>query len=523
MKPPPNKSSCDWVSPNTLQPWARNPKDHSAENTNDLARSIVRFGFTDPIEVWRSKQQIVSGHGRLMAVNLLLAEDPGRVLAIDAPEPGQVLVRWLEFASQDEADAYALAANRHNERNPMNAEKVAEIFADFEERGVSLEGIGYSDEEREAMLGGEEEGAGGEGDPKPAATLTERFGVPPFSVLDARQGYWQERKRAWLGLGIRSEIGRGGVGAYPTTGSAAGVTDSLHKASAERASPGGSRRPAARLGSDGKTERGDGVGRRLTWVAGDREDLDDTSRKILAAGEEGGTSIFDPVLCELAYRWFCPKAGAVLDPFAGGSVRGIVASIVGLAYTGIDLRAEQVEANRAQAGIATGPPPTWIVGDSRNAAALVGDLRADLVFSCPPYADLERYSDDPRDLSTLDYPAFVAAYREVIAAAVACLKPNRFAVFVVGDVRDKKGFYHDFPGDTIRAFQSVGAILYNEAILVTAVGSLSLRAGKQFQAGRKLGKTHQNVLVFFKGDPRTIRDTLGDVECGPDLDEGAPE
>ena len=152
MNPPPNKSSCDWVSPNTLQPWARNPKDHSAENTNDLARSIVRFGFTDPIEVWRSKQQIVSGHGRLMAVNLLLAEDPGRVLAIDAPEPGQVLVRWLEFASQDEADAYALAANRHNERNPMNADKVAEIFADFEERGVSLEGIGYSDEEREAML-----------------------------------------------------------------------------------------------------------------------------------------------------------------------------------------------------------------------------------------------------------------------------------------------------------------------------------------------------------------------------------
>ena len=184
MKPPPNKSSCDWVSPNTLQPWARNPKDHSAENTNDLARSIVRFGFTDPIEVWRSKQQIVSGHGRLMAVNLLLAEDPGRVLAIDAPEPGQVLVRWLEFASQDEADAYALAANRHNERNPMNAEKVAEIFADFEERGVSLEGIGYSDEEREAMLGGEEEAAGGEGGegdpdadpPEPPAVPVSRLG-----------------------------------------------------------------------------------------------------------------------------------------------------------------------------------------------------------------------------------------------------------------------------------------------------------------------------------------------------------
>jgi len=48
-------------------------------------------------------------------------------------------------------------------------------------------------------------GAGGEDQ-----TLAERFGVPPFSVLDARQGYWQDRKRAWLSLGIQSEIGRGG-------------------------------------------------------------------------------------------------------------------------------------------------------------------------------------------------------------------------------------------------------------------------------------------------------------------------
>ena len=61
-----------------------------------------------------------------------------------------------------------------------------------------------------------------------------------------------------------------------------------------------------------------------------------------------GTSIFDPVLCELIYRWFAPKAGVVLDPFAGGSVRGIVAARLGLTYVGIDLRAEQVAANREQ-------------------------------------------------------------------------------------------------------------------------------------------------------------------------------
>ena len=39
-----------------------------------------------------------------------------------------------------------------------------------------------------------------------------------------------------------------------------------------------------------------------------------------------GTSVFDPVLCEVAYRWFSPPGGHVLDPFAGGSVRGILAA-----------------------------------------------------------------------------------------------------------------------------------------------------------------------------------------------------
>jgi hypothetical protein len=159
--------------------------------------------------------------------------------------------------------------------------------------------------------------------------------------------------------------------------------------------------------------------------------------------------------------------------------------------------------------------PRWIVGDSRDAGALAPN-EYDLIFSCPPYADLEVYSDDPRDLSTLEYSAFVEAYRAIIAASVAMLKPDRFAVFVVGDVRDKKGFYRNFTGATVDAFQDAGAILYNEAILVTAVGSLPIRIAKQFEGYRKLGKTHQNVLVFYKGNPKAIK-TFGPVEMGDPL------
>lgn len=214
---------------------------------------------------------------------------------------------------------------------------------------------------------------------------------------------------------------------------------------------------------------------------------------------QSGTSIFDPVLTELCYRWFCPLGGNILDPFAGGSVRGIVASYLGRAYHGCELRAEQVAANIAQAGIARDPCPVWVCDDSRNIASHF-EPNMDFVFSCPPYADLEVYSDNPRDLSAMDYPAFLAAYREIIAASCGLLRDNRFACFVVGEVRDKKGNYRNFVGDTVEAFRAAGLNYYNEAILVTAVGSLPIRVNKQFMAGRKLGKTHQNILVFVKGD-----------------------
>lgn len=231
-----------------------------------------------------------------------------------------------------------------------------------------------------------------------------------------------------------------------------------------------------------------------------------------------GTSIFDPVLCEIAYRWFCPPGGSILDPFAGGSVRGIVAAALGREYLGVDLRPEQVAANEVQAArICADAPfqPMWLVGDSR--IVIPGEVQResfDLVFSCPPYGDLEIYSDRDEDLSNMEHAAFIEAYRDIIAAAVACLKPDRFAVFVVGDYRDKEGFYRNFPGETIRAFMDAGAGLYNEAILVTAAGSLPIRAGKQFATTRKLGKTHQNVLVFCKGDPRKATAAIGEVEFG---------
>lgn len=355
--------------------------------------------------------------------------------------------------------------------------------------------------------------------PRETLSLRDRFLVPPFSVLDARAGYWQERKQAWLTLGIQGELGRSEEleadaiygsdadrrqrwegSAYPR-GARAAVQRELERAASEGDE-------AAQGLLDSSQGRGDRLLSGGTPRAGYGGDYD------LSKGENAwggkGTSVFDPVLCELAYRWFSPEGGLVADPFAGGSVRGIVAAALGRRYIGTDLSVRQLEANALQVApikrVLGGwaHDPRWEHADARAFLEHVDEGTADLIFTCPPYYDLEVYSDDPADLSTAaTYQEFVLGYRQCIAAAAGALRENRFAIFVVGEVRDKRtGRYVGLVPDTIRACEDAGLGFYNEGILVTSVGSLPIRTSRLFGPGRKLGKSHQNVLVFVKGDWR---------------------
>lgn len=290
------------------------------------------------------------------------------------------------------------------------------------------------------------------------ALLRDQFVEPPFSILDGKSGSWQARKRRWKDLGIQSELGR----------DAECMTFGLNK-------------------------------------GGDEEEmLDAYGRKPMS-----GTSIFDPALCELMYRWFCPAGGKIVDPFAGGSVRGVVAGHMGYHYTGHELREEQIISNREQREqLIQGSPVEWIPGDSDVTLEYWPDYTFDLIFSCPPYHDLEVYSDDPADLSNMDYEKFAVKYRSIIHKAVAKLKPNRFAIFVVGDIRDKDGFYRDFNGLTKRCFISAGAKLYNECKLLQPLGTAMLRANSTFGPYKKLIKVHEDVLIFYKGDPKKIKEAF---------------
>ncbi len=109
--------------------------------------------------------------------------------------------------------------------------------------------------------------------------LQETFLIPPFSILDTRQGYWNDRKRYW------KEI----------------INDN-------------------------------GESRENTLANGS-----------MMAEMNNGVSILDPVLAEITNKWFGLEKCNTFDCFAGDTVFGYVSSYLGNKFTGIELRKEQAD------------------------------------------------------------------------------------------------------------------------------------------------------------------------------------
>ena len=234
--------------------------------------------------------------------------------------------------------------------------------------------------------------------------------------------------------------------------------------------------------------------------------------------EDNTVSIFDATLCEKMYEWFCPKEGRVLDPFAGGSVRGIVATEMGYIYNGIDLSDEQIEANKKQSD-----KPNWITGDSEWVIDSIYDKTQDFVFTCPPYYDLEKYTDDPADLSNMDEDSFDKKYYSILNKAARKLKDNRFFAVVVSEVREqsttgnyKIGKYKGLVWKTIRACEEAGLHFYNDMILFNSQHQASRVVDTYFERNRKVASVHQNILVFVKGNPDVATEVItngDDFKC----------
>lgn len=445
-----------------------------------LIESLLKYQFADPFKVWHHNGINYCLDGRHRFLDLMSVAESGYEV------PQMLPATFIDCKDMKEAAelvlVYSSAYAKITQQGLLDFVKNFDLdFPDI----ASLINIPEFDDI--AFIGKLNESEGlMPGDKITPSSLKDSFIFPPFSILDTRSGVWQERKRKWMQLGFNSQETREDVELIAKSGQSTAIYEL-------------------------KNKMRDMLQREPNWD----EIIDYAKKKGLHVYE--GASIFDPVLCELSYRWFCPVGGKILDPFAGGSVRGIVAGVLGYDYLGIDLRDDQCVANRKQASVLNLDvvKTQWFSGDSDEVLnQKMSEDGFDFVYSCPPYADLEKYSDDPKDLSNMDYADFKEVYFSIIKKTVAQLKDDRFACFVVGDVRDKKGFYYNFVSDTIQAFKDAGMELYNEIILVNTVGSLAIRVRRQFNGGRKVGKMHQNVLVFYKGDPKKIKDNFPELNLG---------
>ena len=410
-----------------LIPADYNPRKKSEHVIASIKASLDDYGWLAPVVVNVNPERqniIVGGHRRLEAakqkgetkvptieVNLTLEQEKKANLRLNAQE---------KF---DEKGLASLVAELHT----LDADSINTLGLAEKEIGDLLYAAKY--------LKGSASGA-----------LSEKFLIPPFSVIDAKSGTWQERKRLWLET----------------------------------------------LGNLAETREG-------TLAKGEQNVL-------MMYGS--GVSSFDPVLTEIALSWFLPKDGnRILDPFAGSLARGGVAAILGHDYTGIDIRKDQIEFNEKKlSAIEKTGSARFYTGNALDLNTIVpaGEM-FDMIFTCPPYYDLEIYSSDEEDLSAKkSYPEFMVEYESIFKQATDRLKDNRFAVIVIGDIRDKNGMYRNFVRDNITMFERLGYSLYNEMIYLQMLATAPHRAERNMKK-RKVVKTHQNILTFYNGDPELLR------------------
>lgn len=191
---PKGAKKVEWVPLKSLRPYDKNARKHDPDQLEKIAASIKAYGFNNPILI-DADNVIVAGHGRYGAAHLL--------------DLDKVPVVRLGHLTDAERRAYTIADNKLAEDGGWDEELLAEELKRLTASGIDLSPIGFSDADLERLLNDATGALAPEPRQQRIGSLAEQFGVPPFSVLSARDGWWQDRKRAWIALGIQSELGRG--------------------------------------------------------------------------------------------------------------------------------------------------------------------------------------------------------------------------------------------------------------------------------------------------------------------------
>jgi hypothetical protein len=132
------EAAAEWVDINVLLPWEDNPRDNE-HAVDSVAESIKRFGFASPIIARSENKEVIAGHTRLLAA---------QKLGLD-----RVPVRFLDLDPVD-ARLLALADNKVGELADWDNLKLAELLKDIANDGGNIEGLGWNNDELQAIIDG---------------------------------------------------------------------------------------------------------------------------------------------------------------------------------------------------------------------------------------------------------------------------------------------------------------------------------------------------------------------------------
>ena len=134
----------EWMSVETLIPYAKNARTHSDEQVAQIAGSIKEFGFNNPVLVDKDNS-IIAGHGRLMAA---------RKLGMD-----KVPVVQLGHMTEAQRKAYVLADNRIALNSGWDTSMLSLELLELKDN-IDLSLLGFDADELDALLNPIEETEG---------------------------------------------------------------------------------------------------------------------------------------------------------------------------------------------------------------------------------------------------------------------------------------------------------------------------------------------------------------------------
>lgn len=206
-------------------------------------------------------------------------------------------------------------------------------------------------------------------------------------------------------------------------------------------------------------------------------------------------SEFHAGLCENIVHYWSMVGDTIVDPFAGRLTRAFVSQSLGRNYYGYDVSSETVgrvrhELDRHELG-------ATIYEEDGCEMKSTPDESANLVMTCPPYGDIERYESAEGQLSDLrKYEDFCERIQVCGNNIERVLKPGGFCVWVCGDWR-RDGEYKPFHSDTINMFTKSGLKLHDIIVMKNDTIFAALQAGK-CASKRYTAKVHEFILVFRK-------------------------